>query len=339
MSYIVSIGEIMLRLSSLSNERLLQTAKLNATVGGAEANVCVSLARFGLKSRYVTALPDNAIGRKIEEILLANRVDTSCILWEGNRVGLYFLDMGCDNRQSSIIYDREHSSISEVDYKKFNWNKIFEDAKYFHITGITPGISEKALNLIVYAVSEAKKRNIKISCDINYRSKLWKYGKHISDVMPNIVENVNILFANEYDAINILGINSNLDINKYIEDKDYIELMTSLSKKYNIDTIITTKREVINVSHNRYSAKLLHNFKLYKSREYDIKNIVDRVGTGDAFVSGILAGFYLFNDIQETLNFATASATIKHTIYGDLNLVTKDEILNFMKNSNMDVSR
>ena len=341
MSYIVGLGEIMLRLSSIDNERLLQTPMLNAHFGGCEANVCVSASRFGIKTKYVSVLPDNALGKKVEELLLSQKVDTSCIFWGGKRLGLYFLDMGKDNRQSSVIYDREYSAISEASYYLFDWDNIFKDAKYLHITGITAGISENGRLITLYAVKEAKKRNIKISFDINYRSKLWKYGKNVSDVIPEIVEYVDILFANEYDAINILNIESDIEYNNINTDEEYTNLMQKVIKKYNIETIVTTKRKVVNSSHNIYSAKLIHNNKLYKSKEYNITNIVDRVGSGDAFVAGILSGFYLFeNDIQDVLNFAVSAATIKHSIYGDWNLVTKEEVINLMNSSiSKDVSR
>ena len=340
MSYVVGLGELMLRLSSLSNERLLQTSMLNATFGGVEANVCVSVARFGGNARFVTAFPDNAVSRKAEELLLGQKVDTSCIVWKGKRIGVYFLDTGYDHRQSSVIYDRENSAISQISYNDFDWNHIFNDAEYFHITGITPGISESARELTLHAVKEAKKRNVKVSCDINYRKKLWKYGKNIWDVMPEIVKYTDILFANEYDVVKILGISSDLDVDSEINDDDYTNLMLKAIKEYDLSMVITTKRKVLSSSHNIFSSKCIANGKLYKSKSYDINNIVDRVGTGDAFVGGILGGFYIFEDIQDVLNFATAASCIKHTIYGDWNLVTKEEVINLMKSSgSADVSR
>ena len=340
MSYVVGLGELMLRLSSLSNERLLQTPMLNATFGGVEANVCFSVARFGVKSRYVTAFPDNSICRKAEELLLSQKVDTSCIVWKGKRIGVYFLDTGYDHRQSSVIYDRENSAISQISYNDFNWDNIFNDAEYFHITGITPGISETARELTLYAVKEAKKRNVKVSCDINYRKKLWKYGKNIWDVMPEIVKYTDILFANEYDAVKILGVNSNLDVDSDISDDDYTDLMLRTIKEYNLSIVITTKRKILSSSHNIFSSKCISDGKLYKSKSYDINNIVDRVGTGDAFVAGILSGFYIFDNVQDVLNFATAASCLKHTIYGDWNFVTKEEVINLMKSSGSgDVSR
>lgn len=340
MPYVVGLGELMLRLSSLDNERLFQSSKLNATFGGVEANVCVSVARFGFKARYVSAFPNNALGKKAEELLLSHKVDTSCIVWKGKRLGLYFLDMGYDYRSSSVIYDREYSSISEIDYNDFDWDKIFYDAEYFHITGITPGVSENARQLTIHSLKEAKKRNIKVSCDINYRKKLWKYGKNIWDVMPEIVKYADILFANEYDVVNILGIKSDLDVDGIISDEEYIELMYRTIKEYNLTSVITTKREVKSSSRNIFSSKAIMDGKLYKSKKYDINNIVDRVGSGDAFVGGILSGFYLFNNPQDILEFATASSCIKHSIYGDWNITSKDEVISLMRNTDShDVKR
>ena len=339
MSYIVGIGEMMLRLSSLSGERLLQNPLLNATFGGVEVNVCVSASRFGLKSRFVTAFPDNAIAKKAEELILSHRVDTSCIVWEGNRLGVYFLDSGCDCRASSIIYDRENSALSKISYERFDWDNIFKDASILHVSGVTAGVSENAKDLILYSVKEAKKRNVKVSCDINYRTKLWKYGKEIHEVMPEIVEYTDILFANEYDMINILGVHSNLDYKDIVEDNDYISLVKDTMRKYNLSTIVSTKRKVITSSHNLFSSKCFVNDTLYKSREADINNIVDRVGTGDAFVAGFLSALSFFDDYNDIINFATSSAAIKHTIYGDWNLVSKEEVIGMMNSGFSDVRR
>lgn len=340
MSYIVGFGEIMLRLSSLQNERLLQSAMFNATFGGVEANVCVSSSIFGLKSRYISAFPNNVIGHKAEEILLSHRVDTSAIAWTGERMGLYFVDAGSNQRVSSVTYDRAHSSISEAKVSDFDWDRVFDDAGIFHITGITPGISDSARELTLYALKEAKKRNVKVSCDINYRKKLWKYGKNICDIMPEIVRYADILFANEYDVIKILGIKSLLDCDSPASDEDYISLMNDTIKEYSLETIITTRREVISSSHNNFSSEIYTKGSLYHSKKYYITNIVDRVGTGDAFAAGILSGMHFFDSTKEILEFATAAACLKHSIYGDLNLSTKEEVMELMKSgASLDVKR
>ena len=342
MSYIVGFGEIMLRLSSIDNERLFQSQNLNATFGGAEANVCVLASILGFKSRYVTSLPDNSLGKKVEELLLSYRVDTSKISWKGKRLGIYFVDKGNNYRVSNIIYDREYSSISNALIGDFDWDKIFNDVSIFHISGITPAISKNALNITLYAIQEAKKRNAKVSVDINYRKKLWNYGENVEMVMPEIVRYSDILFANEYDAIKILGVKSNLDINSNINnnEEEYKNIMQQLIDKYSLDIILTTRRESINSNYNNIYAILYSNNNLYKSKKYRIENIIDRIGTGDSFAAGILCGMQLFEDYQDILEFATASFCIKHSIPGDFNLTTKEEIIDLMKSSeNLDIKR
>ena len=319
MSYIVGFGEIMLRLSSIDNERLFQSSKLNATL---------------------TALPNNAIGKKVEELLLSHRVDTSAISWEGKRLGIYFVDSGNNYRSSNVIYDREYSSISQALIEDFDWDKVFKEASYFHISGVTPAISQTAADLTLYAVKEAKKRNVKVSCDINYRKKLWKYGKTIEEVMPEIVKYSDIVFANEYDAVKILGIKSDIDVDGNISDEDYKDIMQKLIDKYSLEMAVTTKRETISSNHNNIYCMLYADKNLYKSKKYYIKNIIDRIGTGDSFAAGILSGIQLFDNYQDILEFAAASFCIKHSIPGDWNLTTKDEVINLMKSENgLDVKR
>ena len=335
MSYIVGFGEIMLRLSSIDNERLFQSSKLNATFGGVEANICVLASIFGLKSRYVTALPNNAVGKKVEELLLSHKVDTSAISWEGKRLGIYFVDQGNNYRSSNVIYDREYSSISQALIEDFDWDKVFDNASYFHISGVTPGISQTAADLTLYAVKEAKKRNVKVSCDINYRKKLWKYGKTIEEVMPEIIKYSDIVFANEYD-----GVKSNVNVDSNISDEDYTAIMDELINKYSLEMVVTTKRETVSSNHNNIYCMLYADKNLYKSKKYYIKNIIDRIGTGDSFAAGILSGIQLFDNYQDILEFATASFCIKHSIPGDWNLTTKDEVINLMKSENgLDVKR
>lgn len=340
MSYIAGFGEIMLRLSSIDNERLFQSLKLDATFGGVEANICVLASIFGLKSRYITMLPDNAIGRKVEELLLSHKVDASAIAWGGKRLGIYFVDKGNNYRTSNIIYDREHSAISEAKIEDFDWDKVFDDVSYFHVSGVTPGLTQSAADLTLYAVKEAKRRNIKISCDINYRKKLWKYGKNIWEIMPEIVKYSDIVFANEYDAVKILGVDSDIDVDSDIKDEDYKNIMDKLISKYSLEMVITSRREVISSNHNNISSLLYADKKLYKSKKYNIKNIVDRIGTGDSFAAGILSGLNMFKDYQYILEFATAAFCIKHTIFGDWNLTTKEEVISLMESSNkLDVKR
>lgn len=285
-------------------------------------------------------LPDNAIGHKVEELLLSHKVDTSAIAWGGKRLGIYFVDKGNNYRTSNIIYDREHSSISEANIKDFDWDKVFNEADYFHVSGVTPALTQSAADLTLFAVKEAKKRNIKVSCDINHRKKLWKYGKKIEDIMPEIVKYSDIVFANEYDAIKILGVDSDINVDSDIKDEDYKNIMDKLISKYSLETVITTRREIINSNHNNICALLYNNKNLYKSKKYSITNIVDRIGTGDSFAAGILSGLNMFKDYQYILEFATAAFCIKHTIPGDWNLTTKEEVISLMESSNkLDVKR
>lgn len=285
-------------------------------------------------------LPDNAIGHKVEELLLSHKVDTSAIAWGGKRLGIYFVDKGNNYRTSNIIYDREHSSISEADIKDFDWDKVFNDADYFHVSGVTPALTQSAADLTLYAVKEAKKRNIKVSCDINHRKKLWKYGKKIEDIMPEIVKYSDIVFANEYDAVKILGVESDINVDSDIKDEDYKNIMDKLISKYSLEMVITTRRETINSNHNNIYALLYNNKNLYKSKKYNITNIVDRIGTGDSFAAGILSGLNMFKDYQYILEFATAAFCIKHTIPGDWNLTTKEEVISLMESSEkLDVKR
>ncbi len=333
MSYIVGFGEIMLRLTAPDGERLLQTPSLKASLGGGEANVCVSCARFGLKSRYVTALPKNAIGLKAEELLLGQKVDTSAIAWEGERIGVYFIERGANQRSSTVVYDRTHSSISEANKDDFDWDKVFDGASWFHVSGITPAITQSAADMTLYAVKEAKKRGVTISFDFNYRKKLWKYGKTPADVIPSIVELADILMANEQDMINWLGVDYDLLKTKPdMDPEDYIGLFDKIQAKFpNLKAVTTTLRRTISSDNNNWSAVYYTDKKLYTSKQYSITNIVDRVGGGDSYAGGLISGLNLYpNDPQMAVEFATAASCLKHSIYGDWNLVSKSEVENLI---------
>ncbi|MGL4561311.1 MAG: PfkB family carbohydrate kinase [Brevinema sp.] len=334
MSYIIGFGEIMLRLSALGHERLLQSPTLEAVIGGGEANVCVSCSRFGLPSRYISAFPKNALGEKAEELLNGQKVDTSAIAWCGNRLGIYFVEKGSNQRGSTVLYDRENSSITEATSQDFDWDKVFSDAHWLHISGITPALSQSAANLTLDIVKEAKKRNIKISCDLNYRKKLWKYGKKSSEIMPEIVTYVDLLIANEEDIQLSLDIPLNTDVTKgHLEAQDYLPLIKSVIQKFpHLEGVATTLRESISADHNNWSAVYYTNNNLYISKKYHITNIIDRVGGGDSFAAGLISGIHFFEkNPQESLEFAVAASCLKHTIPGDWNLVSKDEVLNLMK--------
>lgn len=332
MKYIVGFGELMLRLTSPNYDRLLQTPELKATFGGGEANVCVSCSRFGLPSRYVSAFPKNALGEKAEELLLGQKIDTSAIAWTGSRLGVYFVERGSNQRGSTVLYDREYSSISMASPSDFNWDNVFDNANYIHISGITPALSQSAADLTLFAVQEAKKRGVLVSCDLNFRKKLWNYGKKSSEVMPKIVQYVDLLIANEEDIQLSLGINFDINVTKgHLEASDYKPLMEDVCKLYpNLKGIATTLRESISANHNNWSAIYYTKNKLYISKKYNITDIVDRVGGGDSFAGGLLSGLKLYSSPQDSLEFAVAASCLKHSIDGDWNLISKSEVLSLM---------
>ncbi len=328
MKYIVGFGELMLRLTAPDYDRLLQSPELNATFGGGEANVCVSCSRFGLLSRYVSAFPKNALGEKAEELLLGQRVDTTAIAWTGKRMGVYFVERGSNQRGSTVLYDREDSSISTAIPNDFDWDKIFENADWLHVSGITPALSQSAADLTLYAVQEAKKRSVKVSCDLNFRKKLWNYGKKSSEVMPSIVKYTDLLIANEEDIQLALGIELDNDVTKgHLEASDYKPLLQKVCELYpNLTGIATTLRESVSADHNNWSAIYYTNQELYISKKYSITDIVDRVGGGDSFAGGLLSGLKLYTKPQDSLEFSVAASCLKHSIYGDWNLVTRSEV-------------
>lgn len=333
MSYIVGFGEIMLRLSSPGNERLLQSPVLETVIGGGEANVCVSCSRFGLPSRYLTALPKNALGEKAEELLNGQKVDTSAIAWGGDRLGIYFIEKGSNQRGSAVLYDRANSSISEAKPSDFDWTKAFADAHWLHISGITPALTQSAADLTLEVVKQAKKHGLKVSCDLNFRKKLWSYGKKSSEVMPEIVKYVDVLIANEEDIQLSLGIPLSTDVTKgHLEAKDYIPLLNTVMEKHpHLEGIATTLRESISADHNNWSALYYAKETLYVSKKYEITDIVDRVGGGDSFAAGLISGLHFFPEsLQNSLEFAVAASCLKHTIPGDWNLVSKKEVLDLM---------
>ncbi|MGL4367672.1 MAG: PfkB family carbohydrate kinase [Brevinemataceae bacterium] len=334
MSVIVGFGELMLRLSSPGFERLFQSPMLDASFGGGEANVCVSCSRFGISARYVSAFPKNALGEAAESQLLGQKVDTSAIAWTGERLGIYFVEKGANQRSSTVIYDRADSSICNAKPEDFNWDLVFKDATWFHISGITPALSQSAADLTVFAVKEAKKRNVRVSCDLNFRKKLWRYGKKSSEVMPEIVKCTDILIANEEDIQLSLGIEFHTDVTKgHLKAEDYKPLMQKVADQYpNLQGIATTLRESISANHNNWSAVFFQKGQLYVSKKYSMTDIVDRVGGGDSFAAGLLSGMTFFDqDSQNALEFAVAASCLKHTIPGDWNLVNKSEVLALMQ--------
>jgi len=332
---IVTFGEIMLRLATPNFERFTQTVSYNASFGGGEANVAVSLANFNMAAEFVTCLPDNDIGRAAIMNLRKHNVATDNIILSGNRIGIYFLETGAVNGPSKVIYDRAHASIAEIQPGAIDWKQVLDGAGWFHWTGITPAISENAANACLLAIKTANSMGIKVSTDLNFRKNLWKYGKKVSEVMPELVAGCDIILGNEEDAEMVFGIKpENVDVSKgHAEGAAYESVGKQLMAKFpRAKKVIITLRGSVNANHNLWSGVLWNGQKLYEAPTYQITHIVDRVGGGDSFMGGLIYGLLTFtDDDQKALNFAVAASCLKHTIHGDFNLVTLTEVLNLMK--------
>jgi len=324
----------MLRLSAPGFERFMQSPSLNATFGGGEANVAVSLANFGMNAKFVTRLPKNDIAEACIRELRGFGVDTSAIIRGGDRMGIYFLENGAVSRASKVIYDRAHSAIADIKPGMIDWEKVFEGATWFHWTGITPAISQGAAEVCAEAIAVANKKGITVSCDLNYRKNLWKYGKKATEVMPGLVAGCDIILGNEEDAAMALNIHPDgVDVTSgHVDAEAYL----SVSKKMMVQfprckKVITTLRGSVNANHNSWSGVLFDGNMLFKAPEYQITHIVDRVGGGDSFMGGLIYGLLTYpTDDQKALNFAVAASCLKHTIYGDYNRVSVDEVEKLM---------
>ena len=329
---ITTLGEIMLRLKSYGSERFFQSPGFEATFGGGEANVSVSLANYGMETDFVTALPDNAVADECIRQLRGLGVGTSNIIRSQGRMGIYFLESGANQRPSKVIYDREGSVISKTTVDNYDWDKIFDGTTWFHITGITPAISETASEVALAAVREAKNRGITVSCDLNYRKNLWKYGVDAKSVMTRITEYTDVVIANEEDCQKSLGITVDVDVTSGVIDNDkYKELTDKVLASYpNVSKIAVTLRESISADHNGWRACINNGKEFYVSRKYDITDIVDRVGGGDSFAGGLIYGLNTYASDSKALEFAVAASCLKHTISGDFNRVTVAEVENLM---------
>ena len=328
----ISFGEIMLRLKSPGHERFFQSPQLEATFGGGEANVAVSLANFGLKAGFVTALPKNDIGEAAIRELQGFGVDTSGIRRSGSRMGVYFLETGSNQRPSKVVYDRDHSSICEAKPGDFDWPRLFAGAKWFHITGITPALSQNAADLSLEACKAARKAGLTVSCDFNYRGKLWKYGKSAPEVMRELVKFVDVGIANEEDCQKSLGIEADVDVTGGDLDTRKYEALTAkvLETFPDMTAIAVTLRESHSADRNGWSACLRDAGGFRLSRQYEITDIVDRGGGGDSFASGLVYGLNAYEDRQQSLEFAVAASCLKHTIQGDFNRVSVAEVESLM---------
>ena len=327
----------MLRLSTPGYLRFGQARSFDATFGGGEANVAVSLANYGLDARFITRLPDNDIAKACIKDLRSYGVDTSGIVFGGDRVGIYFLETGAVARPSKVVYDRANSSIATVRPGMIDWNKVFEGADWFHWTGITPALSQGAADVCLEAVRAANALGVTVSCDLNYRKNLWKYGRQAGEVMPALVEGCDIILGNEEDADKVFGIKpEGFDITATggaIDQGRFRSVGEQLMKRFpRAKKVIITLRGSINANHNTWGGVLWDGAKLYESPRYDITHIVDRVGGGDSFMGGLIYGLLSYpGDDQKALNFAVAASCLKHTIFGDYNQVTVAEVENLMK--------
>ncbi len=326
MAKVITFGEIMLRLAPEGYYRFVQVNNFGATYGGGEANVAVSLANYGMDSVFVSKLPTHEIGQAAVNELRKYGVDTSKIVRGGDRVGIYFLEKGDSQRPSKVIYDRAHSAIADADPSDFDWDEIFDGADWFHFTGITPAISDNLAEICLEACKKAKEKGVKVSCDLNYRGKLWSKEK-AGQVMGELCKYVDVCIANEEDASDVFGIKSaNTDVTTgTLNAEGYKDVAQQLIDRFGFEAVAITLRESINANINNWSAMLYCGGEAYFSKKYEIY-IVDRVGGGDSFGGGLIYAMLSGYDPQATIEFAVAASCLKHSIEGDMNMVTVAEV-------------
>ncbi|MEQ9442678.1 MAG: sugar kinase [Cyclobacteriaceae bacterium] len=331
---VVTFGEIMLRLATPQFQRFIQATEFEATYGGGEANVAVSLANYGLNPQFVTRLPNNDIGLAALSMLRKYNVGTDHIDMSGERLGIYFLESGAVSRGSKVVYDRANSALANIEKGMIDWDKALDGASWFHWTGITPAVSQGAADVCLEGVQAANAKGIPVSCDLNYRKNLWKYGKQPADVMPELVAGCDVILGNEEDAEKVFDIHpEGVDVTQgNVEAAAYESVCQQLLEKFpKASKAIITLRGSISASHNSWSGVLYDGKKLYEAPTYQITHIVDRVGGGDSFMGGLIYGLLTYSDdLQKALNFAVAASCLKHTIHGDFNLVTVPEVEKLM---------
>jgi 2-dehydro-3-deoxygluconokinase len=335
MKKVVTFGEIMLRLSPPGWKRFSQASSFDVIYGGGESNVAVSLANFGVPSQFITRLPENDLGECALMELRKRGVDTTKIIRGGERLGIYFLETGAVSRGSKVVYDRAHSAMSTIQKGMVDWASVFEGSDWFHWTGITPAISQGAADACLEAIQMANKMGVTVSTDLNYRKKLWKYGKSPMDIMPELVQGCDIILGNEEDAEKHFGLHpEGVDVTHggSVDGKAYLSVLKQLMEMFpRAKKVITTLRGSISASHNTWSGVLYDGKTLYEAPSYDITHIVDRVGGGDSFMGGLIYGLLNYpDDDQNALNFAVAASCLKHTIFGDANLATIEEVQKLM---------
>lgn len=330
---VVTLGEIMLRLKSPAFERLFQSPVLEASFGGAEANVAVSLVQYGVNAAFVSAIPANQVGDACESELRKFGVDTGLIRRQGSRLGIYFLEAGANQRPSKVTYDRGGSAIASAKPSDFDWDAVFAGATWFHVTGVTAAISQSAADLCIEAARQARARKITVSCDYNYRKNLWKYGKTAPEVMRELLKHVQIGIANEEDCQAALGIDVHVDAaSGTLETEKYRAIAERVLETFpSLERQAITLRESRSADVNVWSACLHNRSDFLVSRRYEITDIVDRVGAGDSFGAGLIYGLLAYRDDRTALEFATAASCLKHSIPGDFNRVTVAEVEALMK--------
>ncbi|MBE7012671.1 MAG: sugar kinase [Ruminococcaceae bacterium] len=330
MAKVVTLGEIMLRLQTPGYKRYIQAQSFDVEYGGGEANVAVSLANYGHDAYFVSAIPANPIGDACIATLKKHSVKTDYISRKGERLGIYFVEKGASQRASNVVYDRAHSSISTAQPTDFNWDEIFAGAEWFHFTGITPAVSDDCTAVCLAACKKAKELGVKVSCDLNFRKKLWTSEK-AGKVMAELMQYVDVLIANEEDAEKVFGIKaSGTDITGgTLSDEGYKDVCKQLVERFGFKNVAITLRESISASVNNWAALLYDGKDFYKSKKYNI-NIVDRVGGGDSFGGGLIYAMLEGYSMQDTIEFAVAASCLKHTIEGDFNLVSVSEVKNLM---------
>ena len=327
MADVITFGETMIRLSPPSHRRLEQTNLLDVNIGGAEWNVATALSRLGISTAWVSRLTDNPLGRMIRNKAREQGVDTSHIVWtKGDRVGIYFVEFGASPRASSVLYDRANSAISQIKPGEVNWEEVLRGAKWLHTSGITPALSPGAAQVTAEALKTAKKADCKISYDLNYRARLWT-PEEAKKCQEPLMEYVDVLFSTEEDTKKVLGISAD----------NYREVAKKLAEKFNFEVVCITIREDISVLRNRWTAIAYSAGKIYEDRTYDVE-IVDRVGAGDSFSAGFIYG-YLTDDVEKGLKLGNAYSALKHSIPGDTNWATLQEVENQIKSASLRISR
>ncbi len=332
--YVVTFGEIMLRLSPPGHQRFSQARSFEIVYGGGESNVAVSLSHYGFETQFVTRLPSNDIAQAAINYLRQYGVRTDNIVFGGDRTGIYFLEKGAAQRGSKVIYDRSGSGIATIQPGMINWEQVFADADWFHWTGITPAVSEGAAQTCLEAIKSARTAGVTISCDLNFRSKLWRWGKNPCEVMEELVALSDIVVGNEEDAEKVFGFSAPaINITKDVIDPDQYEIVClKMKEKFpNVKILGFTLRSSLSATHNRWSGILWKDGKTFVGSIYDIAFIVDRVGAGDSFNAGLIYGLNTYSDdYQRVLDFAIAASALKHSFMGDFNLATVDEVEKIM---------